>query len=828
MSFDFSKLRSTRRGVTEVDPIKLFGSLQMSDEGVNDLWMGQGDALREWHGNRSCDDIAVVLNTGAGKTLVGLLMAQSLVNETAEPVVYVCASIQLVQQTAAKAASYGLPVTTYFGSTFSDTLFQEGLAPCLTTYQALFNGLTHKWDNAKAFIFDDAHAATHIVRDQFTLHLQQAAYPGVFAVIQAAFDEHLQATDSALGFREALATKDQRSWFVPPFVLKRTAGTLNDALVAAKLSSDSNHRYVWGYLKDKIDLCAVFMTASGVYFTPPVVPIRNLPYFKAGLRRIYLSATLAAQDAFLRTFGRSPDITIAPPTPAGQCERMILVPAKTTSLNCDDVQVAKSLIQNAKALVMVPSRREGRAWEDITPEVLGDQVAEQVEQFKQAAAPSKLRLVARYDGVDLPGDTCRVMVIHGLPAGLGPLERFMWDTLRIHSVLRTTVASRIVQSFGRISRGMADHGVVVLTGKRLIEWLLMPANRGVLPPFLRSQIEAGVELSSQVGADGLAGLAAQCIARDEGWRNWHSQAVGSASTGPEIVDQALSSVAKAESEFGLLLWSRDYKEAAAVLYQNRDAFFRQGTGLGAWYRMWEGYIHDLMGEHDEATNLYRDARKADKAIPCAANGSEPIPDIVDAQQVQEVARYLLGNSHVISRLDMETASLTGGTVPETEEAVRCLGTYLGLCSSRPDNDEGTGPDVVWYLPGCAAWSMELKTGKTTGLSYSKKNVMQAMDHVQWIRDNLDVTQIYPFIVGAHLPPHAQANPPTELRVQTPIEILDLRRRLRATIENVLSSHTPVTLRADVLREFGKQGLLWSQLSACNPGVVLRDVTAAMS
>lgn len=54
----------------------------MTDTNINDLWLGQGDALREWNEHRHKNDIAIVLNTGAGKTLIGLLIAQSLVNET--------------------------------------------------------------------------------------------------------------------------------------------------------------------------------------------------------------------------------------------------------------------------------------------------------------------------------------------------------------------------------------------------------------------------------------------------------------------------------------------------------------------------------------------------------------------------------------------------------------------------------------------------------------------------------------------------------------------------------------------------------------------------
>ena len=100
MTFDFSKLNVTGQQAKPTDPIEIFQGAAITDGNINDLWLGQGDALRAWYANRDKDDVAVVLNTGAGKTLVGLLIAQSLVNETRRQVVYACSSIQLVEQTA--------------------------------------------------------------------------------------------------------------------------------------------------------------------------------------------------------------------------------------------------------------------------------------------------------------------------------------------------------------------------------------------------------------------------------------------------------------------------------------------------------------------------------------------------------------------------------------------------------------------------------------------------------------------------------------------------------------------------------------------------------
>jgi superfamily II DNA or RNA helicase len=162
----------------EVDPIRIFQNLRVSDPGLNDLWLAQGDALREWHSCRDLGDVAVALNTGAGKSLVGLLIAQSLVNETRRHVVYACASIQLIEQTEQKAKGYGLEVTTYFKGDFSNYLYTQGRALCLTTYQALFNGKSKfRNDDIAAIVFDDCHTATHIIRDQFSLSVSAAVNP---------------------------------------------------------------------------------------------------------------------------------------------------------------------------------------------------------------------------------------------------------------------------------------------------------------------------------------------------------------------------------------------------------------------------------------------------------------------------------------------------------------------------------------------------------------------------------------------------------------------------------------------------------------------------
>ena len=137
---DFSKLHGTSRRIAPTDPTKIFETLPSLADTPNDLWRGQASALTGWNGVRDKQDVLVTLNTGAGKTIVGLLIAQSLVNERIENVVYVCATIDLVRQTAREADRIGIDYTTRTEGQFSNGEFESGQAFCITTYAALFNG----------------------------------------------------------------------------------------------------------------------------------------------------------------------------------------------------------------------------------------------------------------------------------------------------------------------------------------------------------------------------------------------------------------------------------------------------------------------------------------------------------------------------------------------------------------------------------------------------------------------------------------------------------------------------------------------------------------
>lgn len=818
MAFNIFDINLPSQQPRPIDPIEIFHSAAVKDENINDLWLGQGDALREWNKHRNDRDVAVVLNTGAGKTLVGLLIAQSLVNETRGHVLYACSTIQLVKQTATKALGYGLPVTTYYSSSFSpDGLYHRGEAPCVTTYHALFNGKSRfRSDDVTAVVFDDAHTAEHILRDQFSLSITRAENGANYEQILALFEPYHQETGFESSYAEVRAGASTRQFFVPPFEVRNNVSELRRLLLSADLTESTSTMFAWEHIRDQEDLCCVLVSDKAVTLTPPIIPTSSLPYFDLDVRRVYLSATLSASDGFVRAFGRPSNHIVAPTTPAGECERLVLIPAASESIE-DDVSSTKDVVRNHKTLILVPSTYEREKWAEISKFTDRENVPQVVDQFRHAKPPTKLTLAARYDGIDLPGDTCRVMVLDELPKGTGPLERYQWDRLNMRNSLRSLLSSRIVQSFGRISRGMSDHGVVVVTGESLVNWLRIPRNLALLPAFLQRQIQIGEAVSKHASStQDLSEAADACLKRDPKWIRTYSDNMRDFPQSDETndFDKALK-IAIAEATFGNALWNRDYQRAITTLSKILDESFEFSQFTGAWLSLWLGYAYELSGDDDSARHLYRRAHGAQQNIPSIALSSASTLKSMPRQVQKATEQMQISSSGTVQlpkTISQDLVALKGNaSTRQVEEALRSLGQYLGLDSTRPDKEYGTGPDVLWIDEEGNAICMESKTDKKESCEYHKREVSQLHDHIQWTNDNHQVSKVYPIFVGDPLPTAENANPSQDMRVIDLQEFNSLAEKLVSALRDATEGAMPLNLEQNLHDVMNDRGLLTPQV-----------------
>ena len=800
---DFSQLGRSRKKALPTDPIRIFESLPSLVDTPNDLWRGQDKALTDWKAVRDYQDVLISLNTGAGKTIVGLLIAQSLVNDGTENVLYVCSTIDLVLQTAREADRIGIDYSTRTRGEFSNDLFETGKAFCITTYAALFNG--YSIFLAKFFpgaiIFDDAHVAEGLLRGAFTLRITQWDHEELSGDISELFRPHFDELGIPGQFQDSLDSACQSTSFVAPHGLYQRRQRLLDVFRKHKIKDANSFKFTFAWLEDHINACTAIFSRGVFELSPPFLPSLALNYFDRPIKRIYLSATLESLADFIRAFGRKPDAIVTPANDAGNGERLVIGNANIKK--GFGPQFAKRLIQAHKTIIAVPSYLGAEVWNEIAEPPATEAFSDALEEFRNGSDGAFI-LVSRVDGIDLPHDTCRLMIIDGIPSGSPLIERYQWEVLGMNNFHAVRVANRLAQLFGRINRGRNDYGAFLMQGNDINKWISHDRNLALLPKLLQQQILIGRAIQHGFGIEdggGVIDLIDRVLARDEGWLNYYQDEVKLAKLDEEQVERHrvaepfMVEAALSESKYAAAMWIGDAGTARRHLEQTVDETTKHDTPLGGWHSLWLGAAYDLEGDQDAAFIAYGNAMNRlgrSLILPRPQGGRvvrEKVADLNSfGRALDNIVSYTHGNKYEseLGKLRATLSLIEDGTPRQAEVGVRELGERLGYTATRPDNDVNTGPDVLWRdEENRQMVGFELKTDKIDPATYFKKDVSQGHDHLQWMTDTYGGYESLGVIyVGPDGVVDPQANPSDKMGLCPVVRLIDLRTSLVALIEDL--------------------------------------------
>ena len=797
---DFSKLGAPKAAERPTDPIKIFERLPNLPDTPNDLWRGQAEALVQWNAARDQNDVLVSLNTGAGKTLVGLLIAQSLVNEGTPNVIYVCATIDLVNQTSQQASRIGLEHTVRVRSGFDNDLFESGRGFCITTYHALFSGLSaiRRRFFPAAVVFDDAHVAESILRGSLTLTVSGREHPDLFNSVAELFRPHFRDLRIEGRFADSLTREHPTIVIAAPGGLAERRERLLALLQKHGVHEDGKLKFAFANLRDKLDCCAILFGRGTFELAPPFLPSLALDVFERPVRRVYLSATLKSKTDIVRAFGRLPDVTIEPDNDAGNGERLILFGRKIVGGVSTDL--VYRLSQERKALIAVPSYPAAKDWEELAAPPEPDNFSDELEAFRRSDNGAFV-LVSRVDGIDLPHDTCRIMVMDGLPSGASLIERYQSEFLRMLNLHSTRIANRIFQLFGRINRGRNDYGAFLVAGNDLNKWLNNDRNVALLPELLQRQVLLGRTVQDGMNIEEAAAVLETInavLSREPSWLEFYGDNIQRGDLDQDQVQRAeeaeeeMVAAALAEAAYAAAMWNGDIAEARNVLDAAAEATGRADALLSGWQYVWVGAALEAEGDVDSAHLAYRRAvsRLGNMIVLPRSVGAKSTASL--GEEASQFARNIdrLVGLTVNEQFDREQqrcrgqlSDLDGGSPRQMEEATRVLGEVLGFVATRPDNDVGTGPDVLWVddaSSSCIAF--ELKTDKDNPATYWKKDISQGHDHLAWIADTYpDCKCLGLLYVGPDGSVEARGNPSEAMWNCSPENVVELRTQLFALI-----------------------------------------------
>ena len=747
---DFDKLRKDRGVSKSIDPIEIFRRLPKTSK-INDLWNSQAEALREWDLRRNDKDIVLKLNTGGGKTLVGLIIAQSIANETDGPTMYLCPTVQLAEQIYNFSKEYGFKTTLYEKGCSLDADFLSGKNIMIATYSALFNALSKfgttesikDYVPLKGIIIDDAHAAFSNIRDYFTISIEKQSHPELYSELCTLFRNDFMKLNKAGTFDDIVNRSDLGILEVPYWGWKQRSDQIREKL-AETISGTSPFVFTWPLIRDEFDYCHAIISSKSFSITPLYPLIDKFPSFSTCPSRVYMSATLANDSSIIRTFDvnrKSISEPITSKSLAGVGERMILAPAlmDIDPKQIENIvkQVIEKISTKAGVLILVPSNKDLKVWVDIAtvPHESKD-VKEYVDKLRNERAGA-YGFSNRYDGLDLPDEACRLLVMAGRPSGDNIYDSFRHRVLKNSRVINTSLAQRIEQGIGRGTRGSGDYCVVILLGNRLISWTSMFSNLELLTPSTRAQLEMGNEISKNVSSlQEFEETINKCLNRDISWVEYHADSLAELT---DSIQPDVDSLEIAESERKYFKHIRDgyYDKAISVLseYDNEgiDKHFR------GWLVQLCARASYYWGNESQASEFQKHTYSLNKSLlrPQVEPPYVSLSNLGEQSRaiVKPILEYKQRKGYLAQFDEIKSQLNPIATSNQFEESLKRFGSILGFQTQRPEKEEFVkkGPDVLWILDENKALIIEAKSRKKQANKLNKDEFGQVLTAYEWFK-----------------------------------------------------------------------------------------------
>lgn len=471
-----SKLSVTSKNKA-IEPREIFMSLPAKDKQYEYPRDVQSEVWNKWYVRRDSKNTIIKMNTGSGKTVVGLMILQSCLNEGKGPAVYVVPDNYLASQVCREAGKLGILAVT----DRDHYNYTENKAILVIPIHQLVNGRSvfgmRRSSNYPigSILLDDVHTCLDTITSQFSLRIpyEHELYGKVIRI----FSDTWKGYDNN-SFIDIVELKDPQKDFLLPFWIWQEKES-EVYSVLKQYDSDENPFIFFNLplLSECMSFCNCMVTARSIEIMPKGIHMAKIASFENATRRIFMSATLADDSVFVSALGLQGESMagIITPDKANDIgDRLILFPQHLNSKITDDEikEKVKALSEQFNIIVIVPSYERAVFWDETEENIVTkDNIEGTIAQLKQGHVGMRI-LINRYDGIDLPDDACRLLVIDGLPPLRSEYDKYVQSINPSSSLLLREQMQRIEQGMGRGVRSNSDSCCVVLMGSKLADVLL--------------------------------------------------------------------------------------------------------------------------------------------------------------------------------------------------------------------------------------------------------------------------------------------------------------------------------------------------------------------
>lgn len=763
---DFKKKLATTTAERKTNPIELYSTLDRKSI-VGPLRPTQEYVLKDWYENRRDDrDLIIKLHTGEGKTLIGLLVLQSRINEKVGPCIYLCPNKYLVKQVCDEANKFGIPYCVEDSNGDIPDEFESGEKIMITNVFKVFNGkskfgINNTYKKVNSIVLDDSHACIDAIKDAFTITIEREVSEDFYCEILSLFAEDLREQ----GEGSYLDILDERADVSLPVPYWSWNEKKSEVLrIISKYSQMESVCFVWPLIKDKIENYCCHISGSRLEIAPYKADVDVFGSFSQADHRILMSATTQDDTFFIKGFSFDVSAVRRPllyPRQKWSGEKMIIIPSLINE-ECDrNLVVTKfSGLESSKfgMLALVPNKRKAAQYGDLGGVCADKQnITVIIDGLKKGKYGHIVVVNNRYDGIDLPDEACRIMIIDSMPFAYRLSDRYEEKCRPNSEVINKRLAQKIEQGLGRGVRGEKDYCAILVIGNDLVRFMRSTSTQKLFSNQTRKQIEIGIELGKMAQEEVKEGdhslkpiceLIKQMLNRDEGWKEYYAIEMDKICNVEEndIYDQLVE-----EARIESLYQKGEYQKAHDAMQKYIDNKDISDEEKGWYLQQQARYVFTLSKE--QSNHEQKAAFKLNNQLLKPRNGIEytRVSYINESRMKRIKAYYSKYDSYSEYKfaVDEYLADLSWGVDSERfENALHQIGELLGYSCQRPDKEIRKGPDNLWCCENGVYILFECKNEVLQKRkAISKTEAGQMNNHCAWLRKEYgENVQAYYFMI----------------------------------------------------------------------------------
>lgn len=467
-------------------------------------------------------DLAIELPTGAGKSLIALLICQAWLDAGSSAAI-LTGNKTLAREMERNAKLLDIPVVRFEGPGSAIPLpkrreYHRAHAVAVMNYWVLFNQAP-VLDAADLLVVDDAHLAEGALDSLYSVAIDRVAHPVLFQTLMrelaerfpdyATFQDAVDDLPSRAG-TELLSFLDQAAFAEPMRAIIDSCD---------ELKTHDDLRFRWGRIRDRLLEVNIYCSTRTLWLRPYIYPLADNPQYANPSQRIYMSATIGDTADLARRLGTNP-ITKLPL----EAQTAVTLGRRLIVLNPDDQEdipdrlagaILAALHVQPKSVWLCASKSDAEQYQALVAEWLDangltghstwllSPMGDEIDSFKTANT-GHLFVGGRFDGMDFNAAECRLVVLATMPRAINEQEEFASSYLRDAGFMLARLNQRITQALGRCNRAEDDFAVYVLADRRFAAHFAQQSRRRDLPRNMQAEIDVAenhTELSRQDLAD---------------------------------------------------------------------------------------------------------------------------------------------------------------------------------------------------------------------------------------------------------------------------------------------------------------------------------------